>query len=489
MNQARLWLFRAVGLSVFLSLPGCFPVAAQTLLGPGTTVTGRCFSHENEPGCVLPNLFGSGGLTLVPNPQFSHYAHYAGAAQDTLNQTLSTAIATQLAVLPLISPSSGFTYKYDSSAGAFVRTTTSFGPIYTERAETIGRAKFAFGVSYQRFRFSSLDGIDLHKIPAVFAHIPNTGPGDIPEPYEADVISSVNSVSLNLDQTVLYATIGLTDRIDFSIAIPEVSVRMGAVSNATIVRVSGPTFIPTGATGPVIPNPHQFDSNGALNHVFTSDGNASGLGDMTFRIKGSIFQRGALRVAGAFDLRTPTGDSRKFLGTGAVGIKPFVIVSLARRFSPHLNMGYQWNGDSILAGNITGTTFGEDSSDNVTIQNGPAIKKGLPGQFFYSLGADYGITPKLTFVADYLGQVLIDAPRVIQGSTVTQNVPGGTGALTLPTISGGKSTFTLNNGAVGLKYNLFGGLLITGDILFRMDDHGLRQNITPLVALSYAFGK
>ena len=40
----------------------------------------------------------------------------------------------------------------------------------------------------------------------------------------------------------------------------------------------------------------------------------------------------------------------------------------------------------------------------------------------------------------------------------------------------------------GLKYNLFGQLLLTADILFRLDNKGLRQDVTPLIALSYALG-
>src|ERR1035438_138624 len=167
-----------------------YPCLAQTILTPGTIVTGQCNGRTTEPGCVLPNLFGSTGLTLYNSPAFSHFAHFVGSAQTTLNQTLSTAIATQLAILPIISPASGFTYMYDSSAGAFVRTSSSFGPIYTERAETIGRGKISFGASYQRFRFGSLDGINLHNVPAVFTHIPGTGPGGTVEPYEADVIKT-----------------------------------------------------------------------------------------------------------------------------------------------------------------------------------------------------------------------------------------------------------------------------------------------------------
>ncbi len=473
---------------LFFAAPSA--VVAQTTqpLVQGTTVTGQCQGHENEPGCVLPNLFGPTGLTLFNSPAFSHYAHFIGAAQTTLNQTVSTAIATQLAIQPIISPSSGFTYKYDSASGAFVRTTTSLGPVYAERAETVGRGNMSFGVSYQRFRFSNLDGIDLHKIPAVFTHVPDTGPGGVPEPYEADVISTVNSIDLKMDQTVIYGTVGITDRLDVSVAVPIVDVRMSASSYASIIRVSGPTFVPAPGA-PAIGNPHSFNAAGSLTNVYSSSGSATGIGDVTVRLKGHVYNNENLGVAVGVDVRTPTGSAREFLGSGAVGVHPFVAVSGRRRFSPHVNLGFGWNGESILAGNITGTTVGEDAAGNTTITKGPAIKENLPKQLTYALGADAGVTKQLTLSFDYLGQTLFSAPRAFQTTTVTQNIPGGTGALTLPTVSGGTDTIGLNNGAVGLKYNLFGKLLIIGDILFRLDNKGLRQDITPLIALSYEVGR
>jgi hypothetical protein len=470
-----------------LSLCVASAQTSPTILQPGTVVTGRCFG-QHQPGCVLPNVFGPEGLTLFPNPAFSHYAHYAGSAQTTLNQTLSTAIATQLANLPIISPASGFTYKYDSAAGAFVRSTSSFGPIYTERAETIGRGSVSFGVSYQRFRFDSLDGIDLHKMPAVFTHIPDTGPGNVAEPYEADVISTVNNIGLNLDQTVLFGTVGITNRIDVSVAVPIVSVRMGVSSQAQIIRVSGANFTPTG-TSTVVANPHEFDANGSLSAVFNNTGSATGVGDVTFRVKGNVLQRESFGLALGLDVRAPTGDAQSFLGSGAVGIKPFVAFSTGKRISPHVNLGYEWNGSSILAGDITGVTFSENSSDQTLIANGPAVKRRLPGQLSYAAGVDLGITGRLTLAVDYLGQTLFNAPRVFQTNVTTQNIPGGTGALTLPSISGGKDDVGLNSGAVGLKYNLFDRLLFTADILFRLDNKGLRQDVTPLIALSYALGR
>ena len=475
-------------ITVLTASSASFAQSTPQPLVPGTIVTGQCQGHETEPGCVLPNLFGPTGLTLYNSPAFSHFAHFVGSAQTTLNQTVSTAIATQLAILPIISPASGFTYKYDSATGAFVRTTTSLGPVYTERAETIGRGKASFGVSYQRFRFQNLDGIDLHKIPAVFTHVPGTGPNGAVEPYEADVISTVNSIDLKLDQTLIYGTVGITDRVDVSVSVPIVDVRMGASSNATIIRVSGQNFVPAPGVTPVS-NPHEFNAAGALNAVYTSNGSASGIGDVTFRVKGNLFTNENLGVALAVDVRTPTGNAREFLGSGSTGIRPFLIISGRRRFSPHVNLGFGWNSQSILAGNITGTTVSEDASDNTTIQNGPATKQNLPKQITYAAGADYGVTRRLTVSFDYLGQTLINAPGAFLSNFTTQNIAGGTGAITLPTITGGTNTLGLNSGAVGLKYNLFDKLLLTGNILFRLDNKGLQQNVTPLVALSYNFGK
>jgi hypothetical protein len=422
---------------------------------------------------------------LYPNTQFPHFAHFIGSAQAVLNQTLSSAIATQLATLPLISPAAGFTYKYDRDAGAFVRTTNGFGPIYSERAETIGRGKVSFGVSYQRFRFGSLDGQDLHNIPAVFSHVPNSFNGQS-QPYEADVIKTTNNIDLNMDQTMLFGTVGITNRLDFSVAIPIVSVRMGASSDATIVRVSGPTFV-IGST--TFANPHSFgpDPNSLFN-VFSSKGSASGLGDVSFRIKGNVIQREGIRVALALDVRAPTGDARQLLGSGATGLKPFIIVSAGKRFSPHVNFGYQWNSQSILAGDVTGTSFGENSSGQTTITNGPAVSHNLPRELLYSVGADYGVTSKLSLAAEYLGQLVLNAPVIAADTDITKNIVGGTGAISIPTIKAVKENIGLNTGSVGFKYNLFGNLLLTGNILFRLDNNGLRQDITPLVALSYGFG-
>jgi hypothetical protein len=96
----------------------------------------------------------------------------------------------------------------------------------------------------------------------------------------------------------------------------------------------------------------------------------------------------------------------------------------------------------------------------------------------------------VTFAFDYLGQTLINAPRVFVYKYLTKDgsAKGGLPPQSLNDVSSGIDTFGLNSGAAGFKVNLFGNLLLTGDVLFRLDNKGLRQDVTPLVALSYAIG-
>ncbi len=285
----------------------------------------------------------------------------------------------------------------------------------------MAEAKFSFGASYQRFRFGSIDGIDLQAVPAVFEHV-EPATGVTLQPYHADVISTSDNIGLHMDQTMFYGTVGITNRFDVSVSVPIVSVRMSVGSNANIIRVAGNCFIPNvsvpaGAdpTGcPAGPpqqyqDPHSF-SDGTLSHTFNNSGSATGIGDITLRFKSTLVQSDKLRVAAALDWRMPSGDERKYLGAGAMGVKPFVAITWPKRFSPHVNFGYQWNGQSILAGDVTGAVIGENSSGQVTITNGDPIKDNLPSQLFYTFGVDGGISKRLTIAFDYLGQTSVQCP-------------------------------------------------------------------------------
>jgi hypothetical protein len=411
-------------------------------------------------GCVIPNLYKSDrGIRLPPGTPGEHEAHFLDSTGFTENfLSLNTAVATQLTLLPIASPASGFTYTFDRMAGVFTRTADSFGPVLAERGETIGRGRFFFAVTYQRFRFETVDGEDLDSLPAVFEHIP-VGRAT------SDIVSSVNRFDLHVDQFALFGTVGVTNNFDVSVAVPILDVRLSASSVSTIRRIATANAdCPPNSTEPC----HFFDINNraaSVNQEFRNEGSATGIGDVTLRFKYNVkrFERASIAVAS--ELRLPTGDERDFLGSGAVGIKPFVALSLrSGRFAPHVNVGYQWNGDSVLAGDLVTGTEGN-----------------LPDAFFYAAGADISVTKWVTAAIDFLGQRLFDAPEIVTGNYTAQN------GSVFPIVSSAEGSFSLNDISFGIKLNPFKELLVTGNAIFRLDDSGLRQRVTPMIGVSYSF--
>src|SRR5947207_6925150 len=122
---------------------------------------------------LFTDLFGPNGLIVdseatLPGEQ-PHSAHFNNDFQGNFGK-FSTALVSQFVTVPLPSPASGFTYHFDPSTGVFQRTTQSFGPLLSERAETLGARRVSFGFAAQRFTFDTVEGVDLHQVPAVFTH-------------------------------------------------------------------------------------------------------------------------------------------------------------------------------------------------------------------------------------------------------------------------------------------------------------------------------
>lgn len=400
---------------------------------------------------IFTRLYGSGGLIVdslapLPNGQ-THSAHFNSAFQEEFTQ-FGVALTSQIASVPLPSPASGFTYTFDSTLGVFQRSSQSFGPILSERAETIGGGRFTFGFTFQNFTFDTIEGLDVNNIPAVFTH-DAAAPGG-----KADVVTTVNSVEARVNQFTAFISYGLTDRMDISLAIPMVSTDLSVRSDATIQRV--------GTTDPLVHFFREEDDSIGNRRIFTAFGSASGIGDLTLRLKGRLGGGAALGL----DLRIPTGDEQNLLGVGAAGVRPFLVLSRsAKAFSPHLNLGYQWNGSSILAGD---PSTGESAD--------------LPDQVTYVLGADFGVSQRFTFVLDLIGNYFLDAPRLHQAEFHALD-----GETVFPTVSFSKESYNLLSGAAGFKLNVVESLLVDVNLLFNLDNNGLRDKITPLIGFEYAF--
>ena len=171
-----------------------------------------CAANAATLYCKIPaTLFGSttaGGITAVVNPL----------------QPLDSALATQLTLVPLASPASGIVYKEDPSLKIPVASgTETYGPVLTERGETLYRRKLFLAATFQRFRFDNLDGIDLKKIPTLFEFCIPAGASQ--SAGQCGPIATTVRADVHLSQFAFFGTYGLTSRVDVSAAIPFVVVR------------------------------------------------------------------------------------------------------------------------------------------------------------------------------------------------------------------------------------------------------------------------
>jgi hypothetical protein len=418
-------------------------------------VTGSAQSSD-KLALLIPGLFGPDGLKVDSQARLpdgsTHSAHFNSAFQSEFTQ-FNIALASQLAAIPLPTPASGFTYTFDSALGVFQRSTQSFGPILTERAETIGRKKVTFGVTFQHFGFDSLEGLSLGSVPAVFTHDDSQLGGG-----RSDLVSTTNSIDAAVDQTVVFVSYGLGSRLDLSVAVPLVAVDLAARSQAQVQRVGTASS----------PATHFYDDGsggfGSL-QTYTSSGHASGIGDIVVRLKANPVHTESMALALGIDGRIPTGDEADLLGLGAFGFKPFAVLSLSQgRVAPHLNVAYLWNGKSVLAGDVA-----------------TGRKEDMPDQVQYAVGADIGVSKRLTLAFDYLGTYVIDSPRLVREIFTAAN------GQSFPQIGFVTESYNLANGAAGLKFNPVGRLLIDFNVLFKLDSAGLRDKVTPLFGIEYAF--
>jgi len=171
-------LFFAIGLTLCVRSTRAQGTLPAFSLGPCAVTTPSNQSvvgvGANKVACTLPQLYGADGLTFnnLDQGPLLQFALPGPSVQQDLLLPLNTNVASQIALLPFVTPSAGLTFTFDKSLGVFTISQDSFGPMFSERASTIGRNRLSLGFSYQYLNFNSLDGIDLHSFPNVTLEAP-----------------------------------------------------------------------------------------------------------------------------------------------------------------------------------------------------------------------------------------------------------------------------------------------------------------------------
>ena len=449
---------------------------------------------------ILPNLFGN-TIVLAPSgtPEFpSHSAHFKPSAEQLQTPPqFNEQIVTLLSTFPFGSSSGGFTYTFDPALGTFSSSSDSFGPLFMERALTIGSERGSLGMGYQRSTYDTFEGKNLrqprdqllHPAHRLLRRDGRRRAGRRRHAAESGVRGGHHrgGVDARICRPTRWCSPARTGSPIGSISASPCRwsrVDMSAASiRARIERLA------TAAN----PDVHLFDGDNPDERTFGSSGTATGLGDIVIRSKYNFFKRGGGGLAAAMDVRTPTGDESNLLGTGGLQARLFGIASMtAGKWSPHVNAGY------------TASTGG-----------------GLPGvslkdEWSYAGGSMSRSLRRLTLLADLLGRTILDAGRFEEADRVFEFVATGTGSVGGGGGGGGGGAGGGGGGAggspprpptrvtrrelqfrpgnlhllvgnFGARFNPVRSLLVSANLLFPLTSAGLRDRVTPAISVDYSF--
>jgi len=279
------------------------------------------------------------GSVSAANGHGEHFLPDVAAGNSTIIGFLTDAIAVNASNIPLSASGSSETFKF--VGGLPVKTSASFGPVFGERAQTLGRGRLVVGANLSGLNFNSLRGVPLDKLILNFTHqdVPGTGRPGLGDPEkENDVIQVRLQLYVNLLVSTFFATYGFGDHTDLSIAVPLVHTSMQGRSEAQILPFGGPTAVHFFTGTPEQPG---------LSASAATFGSHTGIGDIALRIKRTLRRDERFGVSLMADARLPTGSEADLSGSGHLSLRGLLIASgRFGDFSPHLNAGYVWRGGS-----------------------------------------------------------------------------------------------------------------------------------------------
>jgi hypothetical protein len=443
--ESRMRRIAAAGIVVSLLLTTPATLAAQSAepAAPLANLLPRLYERVIESRAVVFDGFTGDARQRIQT-----------ARLDTAHR-VNDLLAAQLSSFPLGSSAGGFTWTFEPQSGMFTRSSNSFGPIFAERAVTIGRNRLNLGVNVQRVTFDHLEGKALRGGEIV-------GYTGIPQ-FVSETTGAYFGDALDLlattETVTTFATYGLTNRLDVGVAVPVNHV----VVRATLTTEFGHNSPCCGETYRRIVEEHREAEPG------DDSGSATGLGDVVVRAKYNVVQREGGGLAAAIDARLPTGDERNLLGIAGGQVKVFLIGSRPfNKVSPHFNVGYTLSGESDAA---------RDPSVALIAP---------PDEFNYTVGADVTLSARSTVAMSLVGRTLRHIGTLDDAPSSFATLDG-TRLQELRITDGADLTLLL--GSAGVRHSFFTAtnLLITANVLFPVSRRGLTDSFSWMLGFDYSF--
>lgn len=401
-------------------------------------------------------LGGTAGSDSATALHADHFVPAAVADNGTLISFIGSAISQNIATLPVSATSGGSTFRFEG--GVPVATSGSPGPVFGERALTLGRGRVFVGANVSRLHFETLRGVRLDDVEMTFTHENVTGPqcdsivGASCAPYgvpthENDVITLRLALDMDMTVTSFFLSFGLADRVDIGVVLPIVSTSLRGTSDAQISPFGGTIA------------QHFFGGTAANPVLSTSrfvEGSATGVGDIAARVKVNVNRSDRTNFSLLGDVRFPTGSEDDLLGSGHLAARGLGILS-ARfgAFSPHANVGYLFRSG--------------DSQNNAVLA---------------TVGFDHLMAPWATMAVDLVSELQVGEGKLRLPGPVTYEEPF---RRTINVTNIPNERDDLINGSFGFKFTTRSGITLVANTLWPLNRGGLRPNVLWTAGLEYNF--
>lgn len=403
-------------------------------------------------------LGGSGDPNNPANIRIhgDHFVPSANGANGTIIAFLTTSVAGSVANIPVSAASGGATFRFEG--GTPVRTSVSAGPIFAERAQTLGKGRLFVALNHTQLDFATLRGVPLDNLHLTFTHQNVNFPGcdsvahgdcslmGIPT-VENETIDLTLALHVNVAVTSFLVTYGVTDRLDAGLVLPIVTTSLEGSSQAQIVPFGGPPavhFFGGTPTNPILTASRQVS------------GSATGLGDVAARIKYVVRDAQPVSIALLAEGRFPTGSKDDLLGSGAFSARGLAVVSARLHdFSPHVNVGYLHQGQSETNDYVLATAGFDHLMASWATLSADVVSALQVGNGHLSTPAD----------------VIIQAPyrRVIHPTDIPD------------------SRDDIVDASLGVKLQTREGAIVVANGAWPINRGGMRPNFTWTLGLEYAF--
>jgi hypothetical protein len=385
-------------------------------------------------GCILATAVTSADASLVGDLR-----PFLGNP-DTIGPALRRLGARSIE-FPITSTTPGLIYDYDPQRGTFTLSNESLGPVFVERAETVGAGRLSVAFTYQYGDFDQFDGNDF----IMKSTVSGGGEGG------GNTIRTLADISIPINQFAFSATYGITDEWDVNLFLPLLYSRLRLNT-----QQSEQSFGEGPPNGPITPLPPMSFNEGSF-----------GVGDVLLRTKYRLGYVDDFGFALGLVLGVPTGNPSDFRGTGDWRVEPVAIVS--RNFgrnNVHMSAGMDFDAASF----------------NRT-------------QAHYALGILLEPLQRCAFLLDFLGTSDLQHERF----TADFGIPPFNGTATGPFLTGGEAQdgtvvgfydlprFDRVNVAVGFEFALFDHGAAYVNAVFPLTTQVLRAKVIPSGGITYRF--